>query len=1035
MAEIDVNTVPKAKKVTKPRAPRVPKAKVAKPAVKPSVRVQGVVPEIKTKQLDAKNEPEDVTIINDNINDSDQHVMTPVKPKWNYLFYDKYAGDTNGNGDHHYNNPITSKLIVGELEDGSYTYYEGNNALQFYNSKFKGNFALPECVYTSELFKLKIYSKIIQNIETTYVVVGVCTTILEEHIRNKTTVPHFDFIKTLCRYHLAYTETTKFINITISNIDNKIDENINFVIANAIKPVDYTFDEKTKNIENSNIELFEYQKCSVYWMINKEKNKKTILYNLNDEVNFDAVYYDNCTQSFGLVENKKAITFHGGGIIDEVGLGKTMQALSLIILKPSSSLAYTDIACKNRFISKATLVLCPNQLCGQWIRECEDRIKADYNLRVVSIRTKRDFDVYTYNDLLDADIVLVSFTFLGNENFSSEWTTSLSNVKSYHKRGWSDNDVQQVRKKFDEMGAKLLANPVESLGMTKPLVQLIKWHRIMIDEFHELYNNDSTYKYVTNLLPHLKADHKWIVTATPFNKKESFHGIMNFLVDYSNIDGKRIYTIEPVIDYLSTDCFRRNTKDSVKGEHTLPHINEEVRWLKFTHTERMMYNAHLTNELNDKYGVYLRQLCCHPQLAEETKGVLSNCKTLADIEKAIVSHYKAQVDEAQAVVDKINLRLKKLDMNIHELELRQKKKQLIKLGFLKKPKPKKTDNDDDFGDEEEEDDGVTEEEVMALIEEVKRRKIKFVVESTMTIDGLKVTVKEQTDKLKEATEELNGKMSTYNFFNNVMEKIKKTANREEGEKEEDDIDKAKPENEDDEMCGICLCEIPEDDIGVTRCGHMFCFECLNLTVNKYHNCPYCKKKLGATDIYSVSYEKKKKPESVSKDDKTKMELVNEIGTKLANIILYLKETNEHTIIFSQWDDLLRKIGRILEINKIPNVFCRGNCYQRDKAIREFNGDNKIKVIMLSSDSTAAGTNLTKASQVIFIEPIYGTYKFRKDQEKQAIGRAHRLGQKSNIKIVRFLIKDTVEETIHMQNLMEDKKHTLDFATSNEITVV
>ena len=73
----------------------------------------------------------------------------------------------------------------------------------------------------------------------------------------------------------------------------------------------------------------------------------------------------------------------------------------------------------------------------------------------------------------------------------------------------------------------------------------------------------------------------------------------------------------------------------------------------------------------------------------------------------------------------------------------------------------------------------------------------------------------------------------------------------------------------------------------------------------------------------------------------------------------MRESNEHTIIFSQWDDLLRRVGRILKENSIPNVFCKGNCYQRDKAIREFNGDDKIKVIMLSSDSTAAGTNLTK----------------------------------------------------------------------------
>ena len=68
----------------------------------------------------------------------------------------------------------------------------------------------------------------------------------------------------------------------------------------------------------------------------------------------------------------------------------------------------------------------------------------------------------------------------------------------------------------------------------------------------------------------------------------------------------------------------------------------------------MMYNAYLANPNNDKFSTYLRQLCCHPQLAEETKDALSNCKTLADIEKMMVSHYQIQVDEAQEKVDVVD---------------------------------------------------------------------------------------------------------------------------------------------------------------------------------------------------------------------------------------------------------------------------------------------------------------------------------------------------------------------------------------------
>ena len=165
------------------------------------------------------------------------------------------------------------------------------------------------------------------------------------------------------------------------------------------------------------------------------------------------------------------------------------------------------------------------------------------------------------------------------------------------------------------------------------------------------------------------------------------------------------------------------------------------------------------------------------------------------------------------------------------------------------------------------------------------------------------------------------------------------------------------------------------------------------------------------------------------------ELINEVGTKLANLIEYLKEHDKHSIIFSQWDDLLRKVGKILAQNGVKNVFCRGNVFQRDKAVREFNTDDKIKVIMLSSESAASGTNLTKATQIILLDPVYGDYKYRKDTENQAIGRAHRLGQKEQLEVVRFVVKETVEEEIYKMNLEEDKKHTNQFVKEIKEEVV
>lgn len=975
---------------------------------------------------------------------------------WCNLFYDKYAGDENGNGDHHFGNPITSKVTINDLDDGSYNSFVGKDALEMYNKKFGGSyFILPESVYKSALLKLILYQKIVNSIETIFIIISVNVSLLENLIRTNKPIENIEFLKQLCRYHMAYTETNKFMtNSYFYNNEtkmNKINKNINYITENAMKAVDYTFDNKIDQPEElSNVELFEYQKCSIYWATQQEDNKKKILYNLNDEIILGNVYYDITTKTFDLIENKKNIQFNGGAIIDEVGLGKTLQVIGLGLCKPADHVSYTKDGI-NKFISKATLILCPNQLCGQWLREFRDRISNKSDVNVVQILTKRDFDKLTYNDLLDADFVVVSYTFLDNKAFTLPWTSQISAYKNFSNQKWRDNEIILIKKLFDEMGTNLIKNPIDSLCETNPLIQLIHWHRVVVDEFHEIYNDNRTYTYISNLLPFISADNKWCVSATPFNQQQCLLKIVDFITDYKNKDDDKIFLVESVIDYLSSNCFRRNTKDSVKKEHTLPPIREEIRWLKFTPTERMIYNAYLANHNNNKLSVYLRQLCCHPQLADETKYALSNCKTLDDIEKMMVQHYKLQVDEAQEKVDIIQKRIKKLNKKKRKIEKNQKKKQLKKLkGKLEanvkvcSDSEENSESEDDVNADADDYSDVEMDDNLILLLGENGGGLDF--ESSVTLDKIKDCIHQQELKLKELTNILDGKKSTYEFFNNVVNKIRKTVNKETDKNKnfdpslDDDTniinmfsqkDNDDKEN-DDEVCGICLDEIPEDDIGVTKCGHIFCHECLKLWMLRSTLCPYCKKKLLANEIYVLSYEKKNKADKLKPEEKDKQELINEVGTKLANLITYLRESDEHTIIFSQWDDLLRRIGRILKENNIQNVFCKGNCYQRDKAIREFNEDNRIKVIMLSSDSTAAGTNLTKATQVIFTDPIYGNYKFRKDQEKQAIGRAHRLGQNASIKIVRFIIKDSVEDEIYKMNVNEDKNYKSDIDESNNI---
>lgn len=958
------------------------------------------------------------------------------------LIYDKFCGD------HSFKNEVTRHIGVADLDDGSFTFYVGQKALEQYNERFLGHFKLPEFLLKSDLYQLNFYLKTINGMETAYTIVEVNTDLLEQDVRQKKPIPEIAFLKNLCRYHVAYSDE----NLNVSNtefselysLSKKISNNINYIETKANEACDYTNDKRIVDPKEVNIKLYEFQKSSVHWMIEKEKNPKKIQYNMHPETIMNNVYFDMYDQTFNLVEDREELTFHGGALIDEVGLGKTIQILTMALKNPPKKTEYISKIDSTKLHSRATLVLCPNQLCGQWVREIQGKINKKCNINVIKFLTKRDHDKYTYQDILDADFVIVSYTFLDNKISTTPWCSKISSVGSFHKKEWTKSQTDAVIDTFKTMGEDLVSDPLGSIDKKNPLIQLVYWNRIVIDEFHEVYSN-SKYKYVRNLTPHLKGKFVWAVTATPFINHNSLYHTMEYLTKFKNTNGDKLLSMEQFVDYLGSNCFRRNTKKSVEEieKFKLPPVEEEIVWLKFTPTERMMYNAYLANANNDKFDVYLRKLCCHPQLADETKMALSNCKTLKDIEKMMVSHYKNEMDIASEKVDKIKDRIQKVKKEIRKLKKKQKKTQLKKLKKYSK------NDSDDYSDSEDEDEDDTDTEELdmeiAIIISGLRKGIDYEsddedglldVKNTMTLDNVKESLEKLKLKLDEAKGVLEGKQSTFNFFNNVIERLRKTAASENSNKiKNDNMDMEgksimeyyanlsdsddSEDNEDEETCGICLGEIADDDIGVTTCGHIFCYECLKITVNKYHNCPYCKNKLTNNQIYILSYERQKKTTNMSKDD---VDLIDEVGTKLANLIFYLRKIEDNVIIFSQWDGLLRRVGRILETNGIKNVFCKGNCYQRDKAIREFNGDDGIKVIMLSSESAASGTNLTKASKVILLEPIYGEYKYRKDQERQAVGRAHRMGQRNIVKVVRFLIENSIEDDIHTLNVAEDKKH-------------
>jgi SNF2 family DNA or RNA helicase len=583
------------------------------------------------------------------------------------------------------------------------------------------------------------------------------------------------------------------------------------------------------------------------------------------------------------------------------------------------------------------------------------------------------------------------------------------------------------------MGKEVIDNPL-NLQSSGVILPTIEWHRIIIDEFHELCTVDK-YKNIMNIVKLFKSENHWCVTGTPFNKESNCLEMMvNFTSGFTNKHNDKVFMDSGVNKYLMTEFFRRNTKKSIESEYKLDKLDEKVIMLNFTNTERTMYNAFLANKLNDAQSVYLRKICCHPKLADEIKDLVANCKTLEDIEKVMLEHHEKDMNNALEKYNESKKRIIKTQFRLDKYIAHRKRRLLATKDYEGIVNDKYIDLNNN--DDQEDDVPDNEKEVKINNRVYSNGKIEINSENDakiMKIIGLKweeqkITLQKKVEDVKEAEKtsenlrkEYEGKKTTYEYFKNSIEQVKKIYEKKNKEENKDGDDQDMDDEE--ETCCICLGEITSENIGITTCGHRFCHQCITEYLHKNSKCPYCRKELKDKNIFLVSYNKKEEIKTV--DCSNKQLLINEVGTKLANLIYFLKNNDKHTIIFSQWDDLLVKVGEILTRYNINNVFCKGNVWTRDKAIRTFNNDDRVKVIMLSTEGAASGTNLTKATQVIILDPIIGPYEFRRNMEWQAIGRAYRMGQKNKVTIIRFVIRNTIEEEVYNNNKKDDELHKKD----------
>lgn len=214
------------------------------------------------------------------------------------------------------------------------------------------------------------------------------------------------------------------------------------------------------------------------------------------------------------------------------------------------------------------------------------------------------------------------------------------------------------------------------------------------------------------------------------------------------------------------------------------------------------------------------------------------------------------------------------------------------------------------------------------------------------------------------------------------------------------------------VCGICKSEAT--GAVVTKCGHVFCHECLLLRFRDAVDgdelatriqCPSCS--------HPVTYASVFKKTTLSSSDRIAQYKRNEfeLSTKLRMVLraiheMQQKHPDDKMIIFSQFTSFMDVVTVALDRYKIASLRIDGTMTlsARNAVIRQFQTNENVKIVLASKTATGVGLNLTAANHVIVVDPWWNPAI-----EEQAVHRCYRIGQKKPVYVTRFIISDTIEQ--------------------------
>jgi len=468
---------------------------------------------------------------------------------------------------------------------------------------------LSEILYGSEFWKYNASKAITQSHSTTRESVGI-KVIIDESFINE------------------YKDSSVAFKIYLSTLYNNLKSYGGYDSYPKLREISYLpYTNPIEQPKNIKVKLFEYQKKSIAKMLAIEKKTLFLECSYNYvmpfgevNINYNPIQGKHDTTN----ECKLIIKTKGGILADDMGLGKTITSLVVVALNPST---YIEQFKNNLLYSNATLIICPSHLSKQWESEVN---KIFPNARVIKLLTKNSHVMLTYQDIQDADIIIVTQQFLMNFKYYPQvryqyCTPSNLNLSSRFSdlktmfQTWRDNDENIMIK-------------------SQPILEHFHFHRLIVDEGHEIFGlqltNASMARYMSEWLSQVNSDYNWFVSGTPFVNYEGLKKCFDFIdikID-DKATGNSMRNLDDInkayiIDQILSKIMIRHRKPDVDNQIQIPGYEEEVIWVKLTDLERNLYNSKKNGYVSD---VTLQQLCCHILVSDTTSKYFGN--TIVDLE-------------------------------------------------------------------------------------------------------------------------------------------------------------------------------------------------------------------------------------------------------------------------------------------------------------------------------------------------------------------------------------------------------------------